>query len=115
MEFLKVKRCIDCEHSYRTAYGQYTCEVMDKIVIINDVPSEHHLCCKSGFDANRSTCHNARRVAQLDKDGNVIREYPSVLSAIRSTRVNNVYAYRMLNGVMHSANGIILRYAEDKK
>ncbi len=41
-----IKMCAECEECIYQGNGICTCKRTNLIVIINDVPSEHHLICK---------------------------------------------------------------------
>lgn len=63
-----------------------------------------------GFDKGRKIMSHSKKVMQLDKYGNVIKEYDSVTDASRTTKIDKSNISKVCRGISNEAGGFHWRY-----
>ena len=68
--------------------------------------------CRYGTRNQRTGEKNAKPVVQMDTEGNVIADYPSVIEAQRATGINRYLIRQCCNGKQESAGGYRWKFKE---
>ena len=103
-------------------------ELNPKIVTPNSNKKVWWTCSKCGFEweaiissrNNGASCpkctnHIKRRVAQYDKENNLINKYNSIFEASKSTGIHTTSISNVCKGISKTAGKYIWKYVEDKK
>ena len=103
-------------------------ELNPKIVTPNSNKKVWWTCSKCGFEweaiissrNNGASCpkctnHIKRRVAQYDKENNLINKYNSIFEASKSTGIHTTSISNVCKGISKTAGKYIWKYFEDKK
>ena len=103
-------------------------ELNTKIVTPNSNKKVWWTCSKCGFEweafissrNNGASCpkctnHIKRRVAQYDKENNLINKYNSIFEASKSTGIHTTSISNVCKGISKTAGKYIWKYVEDKK
>ena len=70
---------------------------------------------KAKSKSNKNPFADGRRVAQMDDNGNIIKEYISIAEAVRETGVNSKSIRDAANGVQKHAGGYCWHFVDEEK
>lgn len=112
MNYIGISTCKECMNSRYDGNGEFFCKVIGKMVIVTDVPSEHHFECKKIY-GRIPFVTELKRVGQYTKSGRLLKIHQSATDAANDLGIKPGGIYQCISGRQKSYHGFKWAYMKE--